>query len=203
MGGAAGAAAALAVLLPLCTAGAAQQPESMERKYDAYYRRTGEQFLEQTAQRQGVERLKSGLLVERLHSAAEEGAASPRKRDTCDVSFSGRLRDGTSIDGGRADIIPDQAIEGWSEALQLMCTGDKWRITLPPALAYGERGSAPKVPPHSPLVFDIELHKVTAAGSGTPRDCSAARAAYRAAAAEAPAAPGATGAPTGGAGGEL
>ena len=55
-------------------------------------------------------------------------------------------------------------MQGWYEALQLMAEGDKWRIYVPYNLAYGERGSPPKIPPYSPLVFEIEIHKVTSGG---------------------------------------
>jgi FKBP-type peptidyl-prolyl cis-trans isomerase len=55
-------------------------------------------------------------------------------------------------------------IQGWTEAMQLMGEGDKWKLHIPYDLAYGERGSPPKIPPYSPLVFEIEIHKVKSGG---------------------------------------
>ena len=54
--------------------------------------------------------------------------------------------------------------QGWTEAMQLMGEGDKWKLHIPYDLAYGERGSPPKIPGYAPLVFDIEIHKVKSGG---------------------------------------
>ncbi len=68
------------------------------------------------------------------------------------------------FDSGTTSFAPNQVIKGWTEAMQLMAEGDKWRLHIPYNLAYGERGSPPKIPPFSPLVFDIEIHKVKSGG---------------------------------------
>jgi len=72
---------------------------------------------------------------------------SPTAGDTCEVTYAGRLRDGTPFDSGTTSFAPNQVIQGWTEAMQLMCEGDKWELYIPYDLAYGERGW---VPPSNP-----------------------------------------------------
>ena len=74
------------------------------------------------------------------------------------------MKDGTPFDAGRTSFSPSQVIKGWTEAMQLMGEGDKYRLYIPYDLAYGERGSPPKIPPYSPLVFELEIHKVKSTG---------------------------------------
>jgi FKBP-type peptidyl-prolyl cis-trans isomerase FklB len=59
--------------------------------------------------------------------------------DTCEVTYSGTLRDGTPFDAGTTSFAPNQVIKGWTEAMQLMAEGDKWRLHIPYDLAYGAR----------------------------------------------------------------
>ena len=78
------------------------------------------------------------------------------------VHYTGKLLDGTIFDssinrGKAASFRVDRIIKGWTEALQLMKAGDRWQLYIPPDLAYGERGSPPNIPPHSTLIFDVEL----------------------------------------------
>jgi FKBP-type peptidyl-prolyl cis-trans isomerase len=67
--------------------------------------------------------------------------------DTCEVTYAGTLRDGTPFDAGTTSFAPNQVIKGWTEAMQLMAEGDKWRLHIPFDLAYGSR-------------YDIEINKL-------------------------------------------
>ena len=67
----------------------------------------------------------------------------------------------SSVDRGEpASFGVSQVISGWTEALQLMKTGDKWRLFIPPDMAYGESSPTPAIPPNSALIFDVELLEV-------------------------------------------
>jgi FKBP-type peptidyl-prolyl cis-trans isomerase FklB len=141
---------------------------------DAYRKRTGAKYLAEKAKEAGVIKLQSGMLVEILKSNDEADAKSPKEGDSCEVSYSGTLKDGTKFDAGTTSFAPNQVIKGWTQAMQLMAEGDKWKLHIPYDLAYGERGSPPKIPPYSPLVFDIEIHKVKSGG----KPAAEARAAF-------------------------
>ena len=130
----------------------------------AYNKRTGAKYLSEKATEAGVITLKSGMLVEILKSGDNADAKSPKAGDACEVTYSGTLKDGKKFDAGTTSFAPNQVIKGWTEAMQLMGEGDKWKLHIPYDLAYGERGSPPKIPPFSPLVFEIEIHKVKSGG---------------------------------------
>jgi FKBP-type peptidyl-prolyl cis-trans isomerase FklB len=100
--------------------------------------------------------LKSGMVVEIIKNGEDSKAKSPGPGDSCDVTYAGTLKDGSPFDKGTTSFAPNQVIKGWTEAMQLMGEGDKWRLYIPYELAYGEKGSPPKIPPFSPLVFEIE-----------------------------------------------
>merc|ERR1712146_162824 len=118
----------------------------------------------------GVYTLKSGLRVEILKESTNPDARSPNVGDSCDCTYEGWLKDGTRFDGGRTSFAPNQVIKGWTEAMQLMSEGDKWRLHIPYDLAYGERGSPPRIPGYSTLVFDIEIHKVKGSGGKSQKE---------------------------------
>jgi FKBP-type peptidyl-prolyl cis-trans isomerase FkpA len=104
----------------------------------------------------------SGLQYEVLASGS---GAQPGPTDTVTVHYRGTLVDGTEFDSSHKRGQPSQfpvnrVIPGWTEALQLMKEGDKWKLTIPPNLAYGERGAGALIPPNSTLVFEVELIKV-------------------------------------------
>jgi len=151
--------------------------EKKKGDMNAYIKRTGAKYLAKKATEEGVIKLKSGMLVEILKSGDSATAKSPTASDACEVTYSGTLKDGTKFDAGTTSFAPNQVIKGWTEAMQLMGEGDKWKLHIPYDLAYGERGSPPKIPPFSPLVFDIEIHKVNSGG----KPVSEARAAFEAA----------------------
>ncbi|MBO7068419.1 MAG: FKBP-type peptidyl-prolyl cis-trans isomerase [Bacteroidaceae bacterium] len=122
----------------------------------------GKVYLEQNAKREGVTQTKSGLQYEVL---SEGTGKSPKATDTVRCHYEGRLLDGTVFDssyqrGEPADFGLNQVIPGWTEGVQLMKEGSKFRFHIPYLLAYGERGAGAQIPPYSTLVFDVELIKV-------------------------------------------
>jgi FKBP-type peptidyl-prolyl cis-trans isomerase FklB len=153
---------AVCVIIALYGVNAAEQKKKGD--VNAYNKRTGATYLENKAKEAGVIKLKSGMLVEILKSGESANAKSPKAGDSCEVTYYGTLKDGTKFDAGTTSFAPNQVIKGWTEAMQLMGEGDKWKLHIPYDLAYGERGSPPKIPPFSPLVFDIEIHKVKSGG---------------------------------------
>jgi FKBP-type peptidyl-prolyl cis-trans isomerase FklB len=116
-------------------------------------------FLEANAAREGVTTTASGLQYEVLESG---DGASPGPTSTVVTHYHGTLVDGTVFDssverGEPAEFGVHQVIPGWTEALQLMSVGDKWRIACPPSLAYGEQGAGSAIGPNTALVFEIHL----------------------------------------------
>ncbi|WP_324731810.1 FKBP-type peptidyl-prolyl cis-trans isomerase [Pseudomonas paeninsulae] len=115
-------------------------------------------FLAENAARDGITVLASGLQYEVLSAGA---GAMPTREDTIRAHYHGTLIDGTVFDssydrGQPAEFPVGGVIAGWTEALQLMNAGSKWRLYVPSELAYGEQGVG-SIPPHSVLVFDVEL----------------------------------------------
>lgn len=126
----------------------------------------GRDFLMENGGRAGVTTTASGLQYEVLKSSDLPGAPTPSGSDTVSVHYHGTLVDGTvfdsSIDRGEPISFPvNGVIEGWTEALQLMKVGDKYRIFIPSELGYGANAVGP-IPPNSVLVFDVELLDVQA-----------------------------------------
>ncbi|MCJ1884794.1 FKBP-type peptidyl-prolyl cis-trans isomerase [Pseudomonas sp. LA21] len=118
----------------------------------------GREYLVDNAKREGVTVLPSGLQYEVL--VAGEGA-KPSREDTVRTHYHGTLVDGTVFDssyerGQPAEFPVGGVIAGWVEALQLMNAGSKWRLHVPSELAYGGQAVG-SIPPHSVLVFDVEL----------------------------------------------
>jgi FKBP-type peptidyl-prolyl cis-trans isomerase FklB len=119
---------------------------------------TGKEFLAENAKREGITTLASGLQFEVL--TAGEGA-KPTRESNVRTHYHGTLIDGTVFDssyerGQPAEFPVGGVIAGWTEALQLMNAGSKWRLYVPSELAYGAQGVG-SIPPHSVLVFDVEL----------------------------------------------
>lgn len=117
-------------------------------------------FLEDNARREGVTTLPSGLQYEVLQKGSGETHPGPTTMVT--VHYEGRLADGSVFDssykrGQPATFGVHQVIKGWTEAMQLMHVGDKWRLFIPSDLGYGARGAGGSIPPHAALVFDVEL----------------------------------------------
>lgn len=125
-------------------------------------RAAGKAYLEQNAKRDGVTTTDSGLQYEVL--TAGEGA-TPSAEDQVTVNYRGTLVDGTEFDssykrGQPATFQVGGVIPGWTEALQLMHEGTKLKLTIPPELAYGDRGAPPVIGPGSTLIFEVELIKI-------------------------------------------
>ena len=119
----------------------------------------GTAYREAYAQKEGVTQTDSGLLYEVL--VAGDGP-KPTASDTVSTHYHGTLINGevfdSSVDRGQPASFPvGGVIRGWTEALQLMSVGSKWRLVIPPELAYGERGAGGKIGPHTTLVFEVEL----------------------------------------------
>lgn len=122
----------------------------------------GKKFLADNAKKAGVKTTASGLQYEVINSG--EGA-TPKLTDQVTTHYRGTLINGkqfdSSYDRGEPATFPvNGVIKGWTEALQMMKEGDKWRLYIPYNLAYGERGAGQDIPPYSTLIFDIELLKV-------------------------------------------
>ena len=122
----------------------------------------GKVFLEENARRKGVTQTKSGLQYEVL---IEGTGRSPKATDTVRCHYEGRLLDGSVFDssyqrGEPADFGLNQVIAGWTEGVQLMKEGAKYRFFIPYLLGYGEHGAGSSIPPYSTLISDVELIKV-------------------------------------------
>jgi len=126
----------------------------------------GMAHLSENKKKAGVVVLPSGLQYEVLKSGG--GAKPESTSDSCTCHYTGKLIDGTVFDssvqrGKPATFSPSGVIAGWTEALMLMRPGDKWILTIPSELAYGDRGSGAKIPGGSALIFELELISVKAA----------------------------------------
>lgn len=118
----------------------------------------GQEFLAENAKKEGVKTTKSGLEYEIVKAGT---GATPKLTDTVVCHYEGKLIDGTVFDssykrGEPAEFPVNRVIAGWTEALQLMKVGGKWKLYIPSDLAYGPQGNR-SIPPNSVLIFDIEL----------------------------------------------
>lgn len=122
----------------------------------------GEKFLAENAKKEGVTVTASGL----QYSVIKEGTGKkPKATDKVVCHYEGTLIDGTifdsSIKRGEPATFPlNMVIAGWTEGLQLMAEGAKYRFFIPYNLAYGEAGAAGSIPPYAALIFDVELIEV-------------------------------------------
>ncbi len=131
----------------------------MKQEKAAANLKAGQDFLEQNKTRPGVTETASGLQYEVL---TEGNGPKPSASSKVTCHYHGTLIDGTifdsSVQRGQPATFPlNMVIKGWTEALQLMPTGSKWRLFLPPHLAYGERQTGAVIGPNSTLIFDVEL----------------------------------------------
>jgi FKBP-type peptidyl-prolyl cis-trans isomerase FklB len=135
--------------------------KQMEKTYGPN-KEAGEKFLAENAKKEGVKTLPSGV----QYKVIKEGnGAIPTDTSVVKVNYEGRLIDGTVFDssykrGEPATFPLQQVIAGWTEGLQLMQEGAKYRFFIPYRLAYGEGGAGAQIPPFAALIFDVELIQV-------------------------------------------
>jgi FKBP-type peptidyl-prolyl cis-trans isomerase FklB len=133
-----------------------QEKQEQQAKAQA---KVGEIFLAENAKKEGVTVTASGLQYEIITAGT---GPKPTAQSSVKTHYHGTLIDGTVFDssvqrGQPIDFPVGGVIAGWTEALQLMPVGSKWRLYIPQDLAYGERGAGPTIAPYSALIFEVEL----------------------------------------------
>jgi len=133
--------------------------QRMQKQQANAMAQAGEAFLQQNAQRAGVTVTASGLQYEVLQAGS---GTSPGPASQVRVHYHGTLVDGTVFDSSRErgdplEFAVNGVISGWTEALQLMQAGARWKLFIPADLAYGARGAGGVIGPYSTLIFDVEL----------------------------------------------
>ena len=137
----------------------ADKLKALLQKKQNNHMKTGEEFLAENAKKEGVVSLPSGLQYEVITMGTGE---KPMAHHTVTCHYHGTVISGevfdSSVQRGRPASFPLNAvIKGWTEALQLMPVGSKWRLTLPPHLAYGSRQVSSAIRANSTLIFEVEL----------------------------------------------
>ena len=122
----------------------------------------GEKFRADNKKRKGVKELANGIQYEVLKAGKGD---KPTKTDTVTVHYHGTLTNGkvfdSSVKRGKPATFPlNGVIKGWQETLPLMPVGSKWKVVIPPELAYGERGAGSSIGPNETLIFEIELIEI-------------------------------------------
>lgn len=133
--------------------------QELEEKVAGEAKKAGEEFLAANAKREGVKVTASGLQYEVLESSLGQ---KPKATDTVKVHYEGSLIDGTVFDSSyrRGEPISfglNQVIKGWTEGLQLMSIGSKYKLYIPYELGYGAQGAGASIPPYAALIFTVEL----------------------------------------------
>ena len=133
--------------------------QELEAKVAGAAKADGEKFLAENAKREGVKVTASGLQYEVLEPSLGQ---KPKATDTVRIHYEGTLIDGTVFDSsykrGESISFPlNGVIKGWTEGLQLMSIGSKYKFFIPYQLAYGERGAGASIPPYAALIFTVEL----------------------------------------------
>jgi FKBP-type peptidyl-prolyl cis-trans isomerase FklB len=136
-----------------------QKMQNTAQQQGAANRKTGEEFLEANKSKPGVIALPDGLQYKILK---EGDGPKPTASDTVTCNYRGTLINGKEFDssykrGQPASFPVSGVIKGWTEALELMPVGSKWKLYIPPDLAYGERGAGQDIGPGETLIFEIDL----------------------------------------------
>ena len=136
--------------------------EENAKKMQAEFAAESKAFLEENAKKEGIKVTESGLQYEVIEAGQGE---HPKATDTVTVHYRGTLINGKQFDSSydRGEPISfglNRVIKGWTEGLQLMQPGAKYRLYIPSELGYGERGAGQDIPPNAALIFDVELLKV-------------------------------------------
>jgi len=131
----------------------------LESRIAGEQKKAGEDFLAANAKRAEVKTTPSGLQYEVLEATIGQ---KPKATDKVRVHYEGTLIDGTVFDssykrGESISFALNQVIKGWTEGLQLMSVGSKYKLYIPYQLAYGEQGAGGSIPPYSALIFTVEL----------------------------------------------
>lgn len=133
-----------------------------KKEQEEHHKMESQNFLEENKKREEVKTTESGLQYEIL----EEGkGANPKLTDQVEVHYKGTLIDGSEFDSSykrekTAKFPLNAVIKGWQEGLQIMKEGAKYKFYIPAELGYGSQGAGAKIPPHSTLIFEVELIKV-------------------------------------------
>ena len=140
---------------------AASKKDAEDQAASEGNRKAGEAFLAANAKKEGVKTTASGLQYQVLKAGDGKGK-SPKATDTVKVPYHGTLIDGTVFDSSveRKEPISfplNGVIPGWTEGVQLMKEGEKFKFVIPAPLAYGDRGAGPKIGPGATLIFEVEL----------------------------------------------
>lgn len=133
--------------------------QELEEKVAGEAKKAGEEFLAANVKREGVKVTASGLQYEVLEATLGQ---KPKATDTVKVHYEGTLIDGTVFDSSyrRGEPISfglNQVIKGWTEGLQLMSIGSKYKLYIPYELGYGAQGAGQSIPPYAALIFTVEL----------------------------------------------
>ena len=132
--------------------------------------RKSEAFMAHNRQQPGVVQLPSGIQYQVLEKGS--GSISPTVTSTVTVNYRGMLVDGTEFDntwarGTPVSFVVNSVLSGWQDVIPRMHVGDRWKVVIPPRLAYGGAGALPRIGPNEALVFDIQLLDIKA-GTGKP-----------------------------------
>lgn len=123
---------------------------------------SAESYLSKNSKQPNVKTLPGGVQYEVLAKTSDPNGSSPKLEDLVRVHYRGTLLDGTQFDSSYDRKSPAKfpvgnVIKGWQQVLTKMKVGDKWKVVIPPELAYGENGAGNVIPPNSALIFEIEL----------------------------------------------